>query len=63
MNMTFVSSREVKKIVYFICGFMAYILEMYIFDFTRWNKSHIHNKNLNIFYLFSAMCLKKIEIR
>ena len=51
MNMTFISPREVKyiyKYIYFICGFATH--EIIFFHFTRWNKCHIHDKNLNILF-------------
>ena len=38
------------KNVYFIRAFGTH--EIYIFHFTRWNKSHIHSKHLNILYVF-----------
>ena len=37
-----ISSSEVKKCIFHIYTF---------FHFTRWNKSHIHSKHLNILYL------------
>ena len=39
-----------RENVYFICGFATH--EISIFRFTRWNKWHIHSKNLNILYVF-----------
>ena len=45
-----------RENVYFIRGFATH--EICIFHFTRWNKWHIHSKNLNILYLckFSRIC-------
>ena len=41
-----------RENVYFIRGFTTH--EICIFRFTRWNKWHIHSKNLNILYLFTS---------
>ena len=38
-----------RENVYFIRGFATH--EICIFRFTRWNKWHIHSKNLNILYV------------
>ena len=50
MNMTLIPSREVKKKMY--SAFVASTLMKFFFHFTRWNKSHVHGKNLNILYLY-----------
>ena len=47
VNMTFISSSEVKK-----CIFHSALMKYTFFHFTRWNKSHIHSKHLNILYIF-----------
>ena len=60
VNMTFISSREVKKMyisfvpsawknAYFIRAFGR--MKYTCFHFTRWNKSHINSKHLNIRYI------------
>ena len=49
VNMTFISSREVKKI--YISFVPSALMKYTFFHFTRWNKSHIHSKHLNILYL------------
>ena len=50
MNMTFISSREVKKM--YISFVPSALMKYTFFHFTRWNNSHIHFKHLNILYLF-----------
>ena len=52
MNMTFISSREVKKC--FICAFVTH--EIYIFFTSLDEISHIHSKHLNILYTFHLNC-------
>ena len=42
-----------RENVYFIRGFATH--EICIFRFTRWNKWHIHSKNLNILYLLHCV--------
>ena len=47
MNMPFISSREARK-----CIFHSWPRMKYTFSrFTRWNKWHIHSKDLNILYV------------
>ena len=48
-NMTFISSREVKKM--HISFVPSALMKYTFFHFTRWNKSHIHSKHLNILYI------------
>ena len=50
VNMTFISSREVKKM--YISFVPLALMKYTFFHFTRWNKSHIHSKHLNILYIF-----------
>ena len=51
MYISFVPSASwSEKNVYFIRAFGTH--EIYIFHFTRWNKSHIHDKHLNILYIY-----------
>ena len=46
MNMTFISSREVKIL------YILFVANIYFFQFTRWIKSHIRDKKkMNILYL------------
>ena len=45
-----------RENVYFIRGFATH--EICIFRFTRWNKWHIHSKNLNILYIQMNMVSK-----
>ena len=49
VNMTFISSREVKKCIFHSC--LRHSWNIHFFHFTRWNKSHIHSKHLNILYI------------
>ena len=49
VNMTFISSSEVKKCIFHSC--LRHSWNIHFFHFTRWNKSHIHSKHLNIFYM------------
>ena len=49
VNMTFISSREVKKM--YISFVPSALMKYTFFHFTRWNKSHIHSKHLNILYI------------
>ena len=64
MNMTFyfISWSEKKKFISLVAKpLMKYIF----FYFTRWNKSHIHDKNLNILCLLNRekMCIKsEVEV-
>ena len=49
VNMTFISSSEVKKYTFF--------------HFTRWNKSHIHSKHLNfLFVIYTSLSIEKMQI-
>ena len=63
VNMTLISSREVKNM--YISFVPSALMKYTFFHFTRWNKSHIHSKHLNILYLLaekvscSAMFSKK----
>ena len=50
VNMTFISSREVKKCILHSC--LRHSWNIHFFHLTRWNKSHIHSKHLNILYIF-----------
>ena len=50
VNMTFISSREVKKCIFHSC--LRHSWNIHFFHFTRWNKSHIHSKHLNILFIF-----------
>ena len=50
-----------RENVYFIRGFAT--REICIFRFTRWNKWHIHSKNLNILYLLREKKLRNKSIR
>ena len=38
------------KNVYFIRGFATHEIYIFFFQFIRWNKNHIHSKNLSLFY-------------
>ena len=49
VNMTFISSHEVKKM--YISFVPSALMKYTFFHFTRWNKSHIHSKHLNILYI------------
>ena len=49
VNMTFISSREVKKM--YISWVPSSLMKYTFFHFTRWNKGHIHSKHLNILYI------------
>ena len=51
MNMPFISSREARKYI-----FATH--EICTFRFTRWNKWHIHSKNLNILYILSKKSMR-----
>ena len=70
MDMTFISASKLKKNVYFISGkaanqiydfftsrdeWRSHEWNMYFFHLERWNKKHIHDKNLNILYLFGRL--------
>ena len=57
VNMTFISSREVKKI--YISFVPSAPLKYTFFHLTRWNKSHIHSKYLNILYLLMILTKAK----
>ena len=50
-NMTFISSREVEKM--YISFVPSALMKYTFFHFTRWNKSHIHSKHLNILYVLN----------
>ena len=49
VNMTFISSWEVKKCIFHSC--LRHSWNIHFFHFTWWNKSHIHSKHLNILYV------------
>ena len=50
VNMTFISSSEVKKCIFHECRRKA-LMKYTFFHFTRWNKSHIHDKHLNFLFI------------
>ena len=58
VNMTFISSNEVKKM--FILWVAMLRKKWTFFHFTRWNENHIHSKNLNILCITS---IHKSKIR
>ena len=47
--MSFISLSEVKK--FYISWVPKARMKYIIFHFTRWNKSHIHDKNLNFLFI------------
>ena len=47
--MTFISSHEVKKCIFHSC--LRHSWNIHFVHFMRWNKSHIHDKHLNILYI------------
>ena len=49
VNMTFISSSEVKKM--YISWVPKARMKYTFFHFTRWNKSHIHDKHLNFLFI------------
>ena len=65
VNMTFISSREVKKM--YISFVPSALMKYTSFHFTRWNKSHIHSKHLNILYIWTPVimnyCYHKLKTR
>ena len=52
VNMTFIASREVKKM--YISFVPLALMKYTFFHFTQWNKSHIHSKHLNILYILNV---------
>ena len=50
VNMTYFISWSEKKCIFHSC--LRHSWNILFFHFTRWNKSHIHSKHLNILYLF-----------
>ena len=52
VNMTFISSSEVKKCIFHECR--RHEWNTHFFHFTRWNKSHIHDKHLYLLFIIYA---------